>query len=329
LTQDPGVPYQQLLRGPRFSWWRAVLVIALTLAFTMAAFTLVTLAMMALGLEHHLDAMLEGEQMPPVAFGIGNLVLASLIPFAMLSSRIVHGRGAAGRLSSVAGRIRWNWLLRCMALLTPLFALYVGLDLLLDPPGDSTHPEWALLLVLILFTTPLQAAGEEYFARGLILQNVGSFFADRRLAAVAAAVPSVLLFAAAHGSADTWIFLDLAISGAACTVLALRTGGLEAPIALHAINNMVGMIATVLIGGWNEGFVAPGSEGQPLEPLLTLVACGIAVPLILGLAARQGLQCTRTAAPEQPRRATGETIALLATLALTAWAMRAMLSAPA
>lgn len=329
MTQDSGRPYQQLLRGPRFSWWRALLVFALALAFMVAAFSLTTLAMMALGLEHHLEAMLEGDQMSPVTFGIGNLVLAALIPFAMLSSRIAHGRGAAGALSSVAGRIRWTWLLRCMALLTPLFALYVGLDLLLDPPGEPQHPEWALLLVLILFTTPLQAAGEEYFARGLILQNVGSFFADRRLAAVAAAIPSVLLFAAAHGSADPWIFVDLAIFGTACTVLALRTGGLEAPIALHAINNVVGMIATVLIGGWNAGFVGPGSEGKPMEPLLTLVACGIAVPLILRLAARHGLECTRAAAPDWPRRPAGEAIALLVTLALTAWVMRAMLSAPA
>jgi len=319
-------PYHHLLRGPRFAGARASLTFALAIAFAMLSAAAVLGLATALGADAAIESMLEGNEMDPLGFAVGNLVLALLIPCALLATRVAHGRGA-GRLSSVAAHIRWRWLLRCMAALLPLFAVYIALDLAIDRPEDGMHPQWAMLVLIILVSTPLQAAGEEYFARGLILQNVGSLFADPRFAAGMAAIPAVLVFAAAHGSPDPWIFTDLAIFGAACTLLALRTGGLEAPIALHAINNMVGMIATLLFGGWMEGFVDADSVGQPMDPLLTLLACAIAVPLLLRLAVREGIAVTATGTqPPKPRRLVSEVIAALVTLAITAWLIQALVS---
>lgn len=319
-------PYHHLLRGPRFTGWRASLTFALAIGFAMLSATAVLGVATALGADAAIEAVIEGNEMNPPGFAFGNLVLALLIPSALLATRVAHGRGA-GRLSSVAGRIRWRWLLRCMAVLLPLFMVYVAADLVIDRPDDGMHPQWAMLMLIILVSTPLQAAGEEYFVRGLILQNVGGLFADPRFAAGMACVPAVLVFAAAHGSADPWIFLDLAIFGAACTLLALRTGGLEAPIALHAINNMVGMIAALLFGGWMEGFVDVDSVGQPRDPLLTLLACAIAVPLLLRLARRAGIAVTATGTMAvKPRRPRAEAMAVLVTLAITLWLVQALVT---
>ncbi len=346
----PGAPYHHLLRGPRFSWWRALLTLALALTFALLS-GLGILAVVALAAgAGQVDVLLDPDNLSPPAFGLANVLIAILIPSALLAMRIVHGRGA-GRLSSVAGRIRWNWLLRCMLALLPLYIVYVTLDLFIDQPTDGRHAQWLAMTLIVLASTPLQAAGEEYIARGLILQNVGAFFADTRHAAIVASVPAVLVFAAAHGSRDPWIFIDLAIFGAACTVLALRTGGLEAPIALHAMHNMVGMIATLLCGGFGEGFVDGESAGEPLDAALTLVVCAIAVPMLLRLAVRHGIRSTAPPPPRatatamdhaagavpimpsdspdpMPRRPVSEAIALLLTLLITAWLVRAMTASP-
>jgi membrane protease YdiL (CAAX protease family) len=280
--------YHQLLRGPRYGWWRPPLAIGLALGLIVGAFFLLGLASFLFGFDDQLDALLDTQEMSPGAFALGNLVIAGLIPACLIATRVVH-RVRAGLLSSVAGRFRWNWFLRCCALLVPVYAAYVALDLLLDPPESSRHMDWALLLLLVLATTPLQAAGEEYLFRGMILQNIGGSFRNAAFGLAIAAIVSVLVFASAHGSADPWIFLDLAVFGAACCVLAWRTGGIEAPIALHVINNVLGMCGSLLIGGWEEGFVDETSQGKPLDLLLTLLACGVIVPLMLRLATRHGI----------------------------------------
>ena len=166
---------------------------------------------------------------------------------------------------------------------------YVALDLVLHPPAEPRPAQWALLLLLVALSTPAQAAGEEYLFRGLILQNVGGYFRNARAGLVFASVLSVVVFTAAHGSADPWIVVDLAFGAAACCYLAWRTGGLEAPVALHAINNVFGMTGSILFGGWNEGFVDEYSQGRPQEALLSLVVCSASVLLIRWLADRHGI----------------------------------------
>lgn len=302
----PGREYQHLLRRPRWFWWRAGLALSLSVVLWLIGMFVLVLAAAAVSVStgQGLDllAMTSIDDLSPGSFLVMNLAIALLIPAALLATRMAHGPGA-GRISSVVGHLRWGWMLQCMSLLAPLYLLVVGLDLWLDPPDDGRHEDWLPLLLIILLTTPFQAAGEEYFARGLILQNVGGLFADPRRGVLIASTISVLLFAAAHGSADPWIFLDLAIFGGACALLAVRTGGLEAPIALHAINNMVGMILTLLFGGWAEGFVDENAVGHPVDPATALLICGLACWLLLRMADRQGVLRVRPATAAIPSRA--------------------------
>jgi uncharacterized protein len=234
------------------------------------------------------SASFEDGELTPGAFVFMNLGLASLIPACMLATRIAGGM-PAGHVSSVVGRLRWHWAWRCTLITVPVYLACVLLGLLVEGPEGAIPAQQALLLLAIIATTPLQAAGEEYFFRGLLLQHVGACFRHPEVALVASTLVTTTLFTAAHGSADVWIVIDLALGSIAACILIWRTGGLEAAIVLHAVNNVVGMSSTVLFGGWAEGFVGPESQGEPLDPLVTLVVMAVVVPLLLREAGKQGV----------------------------------------
>jgi len=229
------------------------------------------------------------EKVDAITFAYLILGLASLIPLSMLANRIAHGVRPR-YLSSVAGGFRWRWLLRCLMITVPLFVIYMVLQLVLDWDPGARPEQWIALLIMVIIGIPFQSAGEEYAFRGMVLQNVGAWFGNRKVALIVSMIPSVLLFAAAHGSSDPWIFADLAVFAISSCILVWRTGGLEASVALHASNNITIMIATILFGGWDQAFVSASSQGNPLAPLVTLVVNGVAVALILWQAKRHGIQ---------------------------------------
>lgn len=289
----PPVPraYHQLMRGPRYAWWRPLL--AMVLAGVLATLLLFTvLGVLALATSAGaMNRALADDNLSVEGFALTNLYLATLIPAAMLASRFAHG-AAAGFVSSVIGRLRWSWMCRCAAIAVPPMVLVVVVSLLLDQPQEPRPEQWAAYALLILVGTPLQAAGEEYLVRGVVFQGVGALFRHPLAGLVAATLLSSALFAALHASADPWILLDLGLFAVACCVLAWQTGGLEAAIALHAVNNMVSMLSSLVVGGWNEGFVGPQSEGSPVDVLFTLVADGAIVWLVLAQARRLGIRRT-------------------------------------
>jgi membrane protease YdiL (CAAX protease family) len=280
--------YQHMLRGPRAAWWRPPLTIVLALTLLTALVGLGVLASHMLGVGDQVGAAMTTMELDAPAFALMNLLLTALIPCCMLATRMVHGT-PAGVMSSVTGAFRWRWFLRCCGILAPLYVLYIALDLVLDPPATGRPAQWGLLLLVVALSTPAQAAGEEYLFRGLILQNIGACFRNARLGLVVATLFSVVVFVAAHGSADLWIVIDLGFGAAACCFLAWRTGGLEAPVALHAINNTVGMTGSLLFGGWGEGFVDETTQGSPLDALLSVIVCSCAVVLMLRMAKRNGI----------------------------------------
>ena len=90
---------------------------------------------------------------------------------------------------------------------------------------------------MILLLTPLQAAGEEYCFRGYLTQAFGGPASGRRASAVL--VPA-LLFGLAHGIGQSPpVFFDRFAFGLVAGILVIRTGGLEAGIAMHVLNNLL------------------------------------------------------------------------------------------
>jgi uncharacterized protein len=295
----PEVPraYQQMLRGPRYRWWKPLLCLVLVVPLALLMMGLAIVPVLIAGLvtrapdlvEYTVNATTDIANMGPVGFIYLNLTLIVLIPASGLSIWIVHGV-RPGYLSSVAGRIRWRWLLRCIAVIAPFWAVYTLLGVIVEPFTSPRPDQWVALLVIVLVMTPLQAAGEEYFFRGWIMQNVGAWFARPIVGLVASIIVSAVAFSTAHLSPDPWVLGSIACLAVAAGLAAWRTGGLEAAIAMHAINNVLTFLVVVISGGWSQAFVGTDTTGTPLMLLLTAAVNGTALALILWQAKRAGVQ---------------------------------------
>ena len=286
-------PYHQMLRGPLFRWWKPIVTLLLTVALGIPLITLSVLPLVVMGLytgdADVAVAELDINNLSPTAFVVVNLSLIVLIPLAGLTIWIVH-RIRPRYLSSVAGGIRWRWLIRCSLVVLPLWLAYMALGFVVAPVESPRPDDWLALLVIVLVMTPFQAAGEEYFFRGWIMQNVGAWFARPIVGLVVSVAVSTVAFAAAHGSPDPWILGSIGCLAVAAGVAAYRTGGLEAGIAMHAVNNLLAFGAVLTFGGWEDAFVGADTSGTPAVLLLALLVHGGALALILWQAKRQGIQ---------------------------------------
>ena len=280
------VDYLHLLHGPNRRWWKPlvslVVFIGLLVPLSALAVMLTLLYGVLSGVSDvglWLDEQFSEGAIGPGAFLFGDLVLIAFIPAVLLSTWIVH-RVRPGYVSSVVGRIRWRWLLRSAAVLTPLLLIYLWVSFLLDPPQSVRPAEWVVLLVMVLVLTPFQAAAEEYLFRGWIPQQLGAWLPWPRVTLVVATVVSAGSFAVLHGSADPWVLIDLVAFAVAASVITWRTGGLESAIALHAINNVAIGVLVLTFGGWEESFVSPGTTGNPVGASVAVVVQGAAVALV-------------------------------------------------
>jgi membrane protease YdiL (CAAX protease family) len=277
--------YVHQMRGPRYRWWRPLATIILTLLIWMLLFGVISAGFALVG------AMPESEDF---ALGVGtnlwmNLMLASLIPAALIATRLGQWR-PMGRLMSVTGRVRWGWLLQSMALVTPLWVVYLGINWFVFDQEVLPRPQdWIGLLVVTAITTPLQAAGEEVAFRGVFVQAIGAWIANRWVALGVSTAVTTALFVAAHGSMDVWIWLDLAALAVLGCWLTWRTGGLEAAMALHIVNNLTVTFSGILLGGLEESYVSESTTGSPVAALMSWVVMGLATALLLWVAKRKGL----------------------------------------
>jgi membrane protease YdiL (CAAX protease family) len=226
-----------------------------------------------------------------------NLSLAALILWTWLIIRVLHSMRPRW-LSSVRPKLRWPYLFACLglAVVALVAQLVVGALVPGDVPGtDAAEPNaidgrTIALLVIILFTTPLQAAGEEYAFRGYLLQGLGALLRNRWVTIVLTA----LLFASAHLQFDPPLFLDRFLFGLIAAWLVIRTGGLEAGIALHVLNNYLALGFAVFFDDLTQA-LDPGDVSWwnvPVSLTQSLVYAGLAA----WVASRMGLQ-TRTRPP--------------------------------
>lgn len=247
-----------------------------------------------------LEQLAEGGVDDPVTFAVTNLGIIVLIPVAVAALAIAH-RLPVGAVASVALRVRWAWFGRCLLVLTPLWLGYLLVAWLVAGRPVGARPAQAgLLALLVLLLTPLQSAAEEVAFRGWALLSLGSWFANSRVALIVPTVVSVPLFAAAHGSPDPWILLDLGSFALAATLMTWRTGGLEAAIALHLINNVLAMQMSLLVGGFTEGFVDQAATGSATQAGISLVMNAVALALVWRLASRHHLPWRYRPSPAAP-----------------------------
>ena len=294
LPRTP-VVYHQLLRGPRWRWWRPLVSLAVLVGL------LVALLLVLLPAYAGLDALLPDawvgtldDDFSPITMNVSDLLLAGLIPVSALAVAVAH-RVRPRWVASVRGGLRWRWLGRCALVVAPVWVVYLGIGFFVDPTDPDRPDHWALLLVMALVVTPFQAAGEELLFRGWLVQNLGSCFARPVAGLVVTTVVSAVLFGLAHGSPDPWVLLSIATLAVAACLANWRTGGLEAGIAMHAVNNVGVGIVTTTYGGYAESFVDTTTTGTFGDFFPGLVVHALAVGLILWQARR--VRIDRTSRP--------------------------------
>lgn len=158
------------------------------------------------------------------------------------------------------------------------------------------------ILLLVILTTPIQAAGEELMFRSAVLPAAASWVRAVRPALVLGLVVSSLGFAAVHGSTDPWLFGYYVVIGIATGLMAVISRGVEAPIAFHVANNVLATTVNTLMAD-GEAFPLDRSSDTGDASLLILVAVNIAmVGLVWIRERRAGVTSSRDASPSGPHR---------------------------
>lgn len=291
LAEPPaGVTYPLLLRGDSYAWWRS-------LSGVLLAPMMWLLLGGAVGSAVLLTAWQLGHRAMPQADFVAaarrfefwegmlaaHLQIALLIPLSFLMVKYWH-LVRPGYLWSVIGRPRWGFLAASLGIAVVVFAVYVAtMPLRGQPLRWEPQPGFAAFLIVILLTSPLQAAAEEFLFRGYLLQALGSLVATPWFGVIT----SALVFALFHGTQNVPLFLSRFAFGVVVGWLVLRTGGLEAAIAAHIVNNVFAFVLAGVTSTIAEArtLTAVG-WGQVFSDVITFAVFSL---LAAGLAARLGL----------------------------------------
>ena len=284
--------YHEYYRTPRLRWWKPLVALAVLCAASLGAMLLLLIpyALVAPALGEAFD---DAAELPatPLAFLYMNLSLAAIVPAAIVAHRLVFGQ-RAGWLASIQGRFRWRLLGRFLLTALPFYLAWYGTVILVEGADFSelrVDERTVPVILIILLTTPLQCAGEEYALRGLVPRCVGAWFPHRVVGFVVATVVSSVVFMLLHGVSDPWMNLGYLCFAVAGSVLVWRTGGLEAAIALHVVNNMIAMVTVP----FEDLAVALGEPG-PGSPWLLLE-----IPVLVATGAAFWWQAKRLGLPTQ------------------------------
>ncbi len=277
----------------RPQWWRGLVTGAVGIALYIALLLVIIVPLGIVAavtpgalaeLEHLLLSSAYFDLDRPWLFLALVVPLILMIPALLLASRMVEGRGV-GLLSSVAWRLRWGWLARMLLLALVVFAGYFAVSFAFAAAtGQSIefradHPAIPLMLGLVIVLIPLQAAAEEYVFRGYLMQLIGRWL---KHPAFAILLP-VPLFVFGH-IYDVWGMLSVGVFAVVAGWLAWRTGGLEASIALHIVNN-----ALIFVFGAFSLVDANASQGTPLDLLTTTVTLVVFASIADRSAKRRGI----------------------------------------
>lgn len=204
-----------------------------------------------------------------------HLATALLIGIAVLAVAAYH-RIHSRWLWSVQPGFRWRY-----AFLVFLVALVVmnlvaladmGFKVEVNPQSDFG---WFLLVIVV--TTPFQAAAEEAFFRGYLLQALTLITRNKWVGVVLCAA----IFAFFHAGTDPLMFGYRFGFGVLAGAIVVYTGGLEAAIAAHLVNNLCSFVYAAL-GSSVAAAMAVESITLPqlVLPLAGFAVCGLAAVFI-------------------------------------------------
>lgn len=274
--------YHHFLHTPAMRWWKPLVAIVLfALGFIVVSLLqVIPLAIEMAAGKQRMDDLAKGKViLSPVMLLGTNITLLLLIPISMVIQKVVFGQPMHW-LHSVRGRFTWAWALRAAAIIVPIWAIWmIVLPLALDDSPPGVRRDVAVYLTIILVTTPLQAAGEEYGFRGLLQRSVAAWFRNSRIALVVGALLSSAAFMLVHGAGDPWLNVYYLGLGLIFCGLCWRTGGIEAAVVLHAVNNVFAFGTAVLAGQMDKPLDRSAGVADP-SLLIALVLGAIVVVLV-------------------------------------------------
>jgi membrane protease YdiL (CAAX protease family) len=304
-----------MLRTWTYRWWKPVLGIVIVIFGMLIVAPLVLMPVLALAVWTEGGDFAKKFQdaatlttVDPAALLYLNLVLGSMVLVTWFVIRVVH-RMRPRWLASVMPKIRWKFLFACLGLAAVALIAQILVGELVPGGGEGlggkvnsfTGTSLAVALVVVL-TTPLQAAGEEYVFRGYLMQAVGALFGNKWIAIVVTAT----VFALAHGGQNPPLFFDRFMFGLIAGWLVIRTGGLEAGIAMHILNNFLAFGAALAFGNLTDTLTV--SHVSWWNIVLTLTQSGVYAVLVLWLAKKMNLQTTTRPPAPEPQGDLGEAV---------------------
>lgn len=248
--------YCHLLRTPTSSVSLGFVGVLLGLVTFLLAAPVVSTGLGALGwlmagrpgeLSEYVSSLLRYEH--PWGLVASHLGLAVLIPIAFGLVAVVH-KGNPRLLWSVEGRLRWRLLASSLVAAVVVLVALIALQMATTsgPVTWSPQDQWAVFLLVVLVTSPLQAMAEEVFFRGYLMQAFGSMVA----APWFGIVTSAFVFAVFHAGQNAPLFAVRMVFGMIAGWLVWRTGGLEAGIAAHTVNNVLAFALAAFTGSISQ-----------------------------------------------------------------------------
>jgi membrane protease YdiL (CAAX protease family) len=307
VSIDVATSYPLTLRTPSYRWSKPVigLLILVASAVLVAPLALMPLLAVLVALQSgdftaNWTHALNEKPVTPASLLYLNLTLAALILVAMMIVWLIH-KLPVSRLMSIKPGIRWKFFFVCLGISVVAIAAQFVVAAILpgDTNGTSGHPgpfSWTTVgfIAVIAFSTPLQAMGEEYAFRGYAMQAFGSLTKSPWFAILLSAA----LFTAAHGVQNVPLLADRFAFGLLAGYLVLRTGGLEAGIALHVLNNLVAFGFALAFGDITSALNTSSASWWQLP--VTVTQNGVYLLLVLWVAKRMGITKAARLAPQTP-----------------------------
>ncbi len=307
-VETPPLEYHRLLRGIQgYRWWKPLMLLLLSGVyfgvFTVVVSLLFVPIMMAFDPNYAMDlatgsaAMIDTQR--PISVLLSMVSIIIMIP-AVLLAMLSLGIRPLGRVWSVAGRIRWGLLARLfgIALVSVLVMNVAGIatewalnpttisEPMIEPAREFDTNAALLSLLFIIVLVPFQATAEEVVFRGLFMQVIGAWLKNPWFAIL---IPSVG-FAMAN-IYDIWGLAAVGLMGGVAAWLSWRTGGLEAAIAIHVVNNLIAFgFMTAGVGGETAQVSESGGAGTLVGEIVGL---GVFIWLTLKVFRRGGHGRTR------------------------------------
>jgi membrane protease YdiL (CAAX protease family) len=303
-----------MLRTWNYAWWKPVVGVLLVAVGMVLVAPLLLMPVLIVGVMFEQGSFWDNfqqaanlETVGPAGLLYLNLSLAAGILVCWAVMRLLH-RMRPRWLTSVVPKMRWKVFFIFVGISVIALVAQILVSLMLPGSQDAEvtggqvndiGASTLLLGLIVLLTTPLQAAGEEYVFRGYLMQAIGSFWsrpsAPAWVARWIAILGTATLFALAHGVQNFPLFFDRFMFGLIAGWLVVRTGGLEAGIAMHILNNFLAFGYALLFSDLSSTLQVSevGWENIPV----TLTQAGTYAVLVLLVARKLDLQ-RRTSPPE-------------------------------